>query len=182
MNATSFIVGITAMVMVAAVAIWGFSGVSAPLPLSPDLFATPTTTTEQATTTVIALALLDTAGITQGKARGCDRVVLVPREIVATSSILNAALRELFAEEREQVLGAFNFVARTNDTLWFEHATTEEGVARIYLTGHLSGLAGVCDEPRTQIQIEETALQFPSVERVDIYLNGIKTTLAPSQH
>lgn len=179
MNTTSFIVGITSIVLVAAVAVWGISGVYAPLPVNP--YPLHDSESPSSGTTIIKLALLDTAAISNGKARGCDRVVMINREIAATSSVLNAAMRELFAEEREEVSGAFNFITRTNDTLMFERATIEAGTAHIYLTGSLSGLAGVCDDPRAQIQIEETALQFPSVARVEIYLNGTKTNLTPSQ-
>lgn len=179
MNTTYFIVGITSVVLVAAVAVWGLSGVTAPLPVNPDPFNNPETSV--LATTTIKLAMLDTAALSNGKARGCDRVVMINREIAATSSILNAALRELFTEEREEVSGVFNFIARTNETLMFDRATIEAGTAHIYLTGSLTGLAGVCDDPRAQIQIEETALQFPTVTRVEIYLNGINTELTPSQ-
>lgn len=180
MNPTVFIVSITSVVLVVVVAIWGLSGVSAPLPLSPDPLHTAGTTTPSNTIT-IKLALLDTAAISNGKPRGCDRVVMIDREIPATTSVLSASMRELFAEEREEVSGAFNFIARTRDTLSFDHATIDHGTARIYLTGSLSGLAGVCDDPRAHIQIEETALQFPTVTHVEIYVNGTKTSLVPSQ-
>ncbi|MEK7715461.1 MAG: hypothetical protein AAB387_08440 [candidate division NC10 bacterium] len=33
----------------------------------------------------------------------------------------------------------------------------------------------------TKIQIEETALQFPTVKSVELYLDGTKTDLQPSQ-
>lgn len=183
MNSTSLIVATTLVVIVAAVAVWGFTGVSAPLPVSPDPFNNPevVTPTNDPQTMGIKLALLDTAGITTGIERGCDRVVMVDRDIAATSSVLNAAMRELFTEEREQVGGAFNFIARTNNTLKFDRATVELGIAKIYLTGSLSGMAGVCDDPRAAIQIEETAKQFSSVSTVEIYLNGTKTNLTPSQ-
>ena len=78
--------------------------------------------------------------------------------------------------------GYTNFIARTNDTLSFERAEVDEdGTAHIYLTGELSGLAGVCDDPRAAIQIEETALQFATVAEVQLYLNDEPTDLIPSQ-
>lgn len=185
MNSTAWIVTATLLVGALTVVVWGIGGVYAPLQLNSGPFNTPSTTPEVQTTepatTTIKLALLDTAGITRGKERGCDRVVMAEREILETSSVLNAAMRELFAEERQEVAGAFNFIARTNNTLRFDHAIIEDGTAKIYLTGNLSGLAGVCDDPRAQIQIEETALQFATVQKVEIYLNGTKTNLTPSQ-
>lgn len=173
----------TVAVVGAALVVWGLSGVHAPLPIVEDPITTPTpdTSTGQAVSTTIKLALLDTAEITGGKERGCDRIVMQEQVVPATTTPLTAALAALFAEEREQINGAFNFMTRTNDTLHFDRATVESGIAKIYLSGSLSGLAGVCDDPRAQIQIEETALQFPIVQKVEIYLNGTKTILTPSE-
>jgi hypothetical protein len=33
-------------------------------------------------------------------------------------------------------------------------------------------VAGVCDQPRIESQIEETAKQFPNVRRVRVFVNG----------
>lgn len=115
-----------------------------------------------------------------GKKRGCDRVVLVDRDVPRTEAPLAAALEELFALEQFNVGGWQNFIAKTNGTLSFDRATVEDGTASVYLTGELSGLAGVCDNPRAKIQIEETALQFPAVDSVAIYLNGQETDLQPN--
>lgn len=150
---------------------------------------TPTTTPEQTTTTpeaVIAtssimLAMLDTEQTTTGPSRGCDKVVMVSQQIPSTSAPLTAALNALFAISTTTVNGWFNFIPRTSGTLQFDHATVVNGTANIYLTGSLSGLAGVCDDPRTEIQIEETAKQFSTVQNVQLYLNNTAvSTLAPS--
>ena len=146
--------------------------------------ATTTTggTTATATTTQIKLALLDTTGSGTGKPRGCDTITLVTRTIPATTTPLTAAMQALFAEkEGTQPSSQYNFIARTKSTLKFDHASVQSGTASIYLTGSLSGLAGVCDDPRAQAQIEETALQFPTVKNVQIYLNNILTPLTPSE-
>jgi hypothetical protein len=128
----------------------------------------------------VKIALLDTAG-GSGKQRGCDTVAMVTRQITSTPAPLTAALRELFAIDQNMVGDLYNFIANTNDTLAFDRTTVENGTAKIYLTGSLSGLAGVCDNPRAAIQIEETALQFATVSSVEIYLNGVKTSLTPSE-
>lgn len=134
-----------------------------------------------ATSTQIKIALLDTTGNGTGKSRGCDNVVMVTRTVPATSAPLTAAINALYAEpEGTQPSTAYNFIARTKSTLKFDHATVVDGTANIYLTGNLSGLAGVCDDPRTSIQLEETALQFATVKKVQLYLNGTATTLIPS--
>ena len=130
----------------------------------------------------IKVALLDTTGKGTGKKRGCDAVNMVTRTIPRTEATLTAALQQLFAEpEGAQPSEQYNFIARTRETLKFDHATVENGVASIYLTGELSGLAGICDDPRAQIQLEETALQFPTVTSVKIFLNGTETKLTPTQ-
>lgn len=135
--------------------------------------------TGNGTQTSVKIALLDTDGSSDGKPRGCDKVVLIQRSVKPTTQPLNAALKELFEENETRVDGYMNFMAKTNDTLKFDRATVSEGTARVYLTGRLSGLGGVCDDPRAQIQIEETALQFSTVNKVIIYLNGAETTLTP---
>jgi hypothetical protein len=132
-----------------------------------------TTTTGGNQTTQIKIALLDTTGTGTGKSVGCDNLVMATRTVPATTSVLTTALNTLFAEpEGSQPSTAYNFIARTKSTLQFDHAMVANGTASIYLTGKLSGLAGVCDDPRAKIQIEETAKQFATVQNVVIYLNG----------
>lgn len=135
---------------------------------------------------VVQVALLaDPAGEGQneeasgGPQRGCDRVVMVDRRVPRTGAPLTAALTELFSLERTTVDGLRHFIGETNETLAFDRATVQNGTASIYLTGELSGLGGVCDNPRARIQIEETALQFPTVDSVALYLNDRPTDLQP---
>lgn len=136
----------------------------------------------QEATTEVKLALLN-PDIPEGEDpdRGCDMVAMVSRDIPETEAPLTAALEELFSLERESIEGFNNFIARTNDTLSFDRAEVQNGTAHIYLQGELSGLAGVCDNPRAKIQIEETALQFATVEDVQIYLDGEPTELQPNE-
>lgn len=129
----------------------------------------------------VSIALLDTERVTTGnKERGCDYVVLHPADINPTQEPLSVALERLFAYEETEVAGYYNFISQTKDTLSFDRARVEEGTAHIYLTGQVSGLSGVCDDPRTRIQIEETALQFDTVSDVELYLNEESTTLTPN--
>lgn len=110
--------------------------------------------------------------------RGCDKISFIEREVPETKAPLKAALMELFSLEDVWINETkYNFISKTKDTLSFEKVILEDGVAEIYLTGELSGLGGVCDNPRAQIQIEETALQFSTVKEVEIYLNGSLTNL-----
>lgn|SRR3989344_2762166 len=110
------------------------------------------------------------------KSRGCDAVVLVERTVPQTTQPLNAAYRELFRRQEQWPYGpgqAGNFIS-SRTQLNFERASIEGGVARVYLTGAIGSLGGVCDEPRLQAQIEETAFQFPNIKSVEIFLNTKK--------
>lgn len=141
---------------------------------------------DEPTGRLVEVALLDYAAAdgryereSDGEQRGCDRVVLVERNVPQTRAPLTAALQELFSLDQASVDGWQNFIAETNETLAFERAAVQQGTASIYLSGELSGLGGVCDDPRARIQIEETALQFSTVDSVAIYLNGQRTDLQP---
>lgn len=118
----------------------------------------------------------------KGVARGCDKVVMVERQITPTTMPLNASLKLMFNDKtpwpyREGVPG--NFVGgRPEFPLTFSKATLENGVAKVYLYGNV-GLAGVCDDPRLTAQVEQTAFQFPSVKSVKIYVND-KEWVTPS--
>lgn len=145
-----------------------------------------TSSSDEPTGFTVDVALLDYpasggryAKESDGEQRGCDRVVLVDRSVSRTDAPLTAALNELFSLEQRNVKGWQNFIAETNETLSFERATIEDSTAHVYLAGELSGLAGVCDNPRAKIQIEETALNFPTVDSVALYLNGEPTDLQP---
>ena len=50
---------------------------------------------------------------------------------------------------------------------------TRQGTAVIRLRGSID-VANACDAARSRAQLQRTALQFPSVKRVAIYLNGAK--------
>lgn len=134
------------------------------------------------TYTEVSVALLDPEF--EGEPdRGCDQIVMEERTVDETTMPLTTALEELFSIEEVWLNNQehYNFIAKTRDTLSFERASVDGGIARVYLSGELSGLAGVCDNPRADIQIEETALQFDSVNSVEIYLNNELTELQPSE-
>jgi spore germination protein GerM len=174
MQKNILIAGLVGVIVVGGFAYWMTTGTISNVP----------TTNQQNTseTTAVKIALLDTTGNGGGPVVGCDTLTMVERTVPKTSAPLTAALQTLFAEPEGAQPGThYNFIARTKNTLKFDHATVENGTANIYLTGSLSGLAGVCDDPRAQIQIEETALQFATVQKVQIYLNNKATVLTPSE-
>ena len=127
----------------------------------------------------VSLALLsDPSGEAD---RGCDDIKMITRQIEPTTAPLTRSIELLFETSETNINGARHFIPNTADTLQFDRATVVNGTANIYLTGELSGINGVCDNPRTAIQIEETAKQFSTVNQVQLYLNGSKTDLIPSE-
>jgi hypothetical protein len=133
------------------------------------------------TTEEVTLVMLNTE-VPEGQEpqRGCDMLAPITRRVSPTQTPLTQAMEELFATDRTEVQGFYNFIAKTNDSLQFDRAAVEDGTANIYLTGELSGFSGACDNPRAAIQIEETAKQFSTIEGVQLFLNGEKTDLSPS--
>ena len=111
--------------------------------------------------------------------RGCDDVVFVNVPVARTASPLATALDTLFSLDRDSVGGARHFLSQTNETLHFDRAEVSNDTAHVHLTGHLSGLRGVCDNPRARIQIEETSKRVAGVEHVVLYRNGQRTDLQP---
>jgi hypothetical protein len=101
---------------------------------------------------------------------GCDdSLVAVTRSVKNDGAPLRAAVRELLAMPREYEgrLGNYWYGERLRVT----GATISRGTATIRIAGRLF-VAGVCDEPRIEEQIKETARQFPGVRRVNVFVNG----------
>ncbi|MEZ4728470.1 MAG: GerMN domain-containing protein [Caldilineaceae bacterium] len=123
------------------------------------------------TRTNIYLVALEDRG-QSGMEIGCgDSVIPVEVEIEPTIAPLTAALGALFSinERFYGQSGLYNALYRSN--LAVDRIDITNGVASIYLVGQLQ-VGGVCDEPRVRAQIEETALQYYTVDEVQIYVNG----------
>lgn len=143
----------------------------------------------------IEIPLLADAGNTlyPGPVSGCDKVIMTDRTIDVTSTsipstgdLLNGAFETLFSDNTTwpPIDGpsgyAGNFI-HSQTGVTFDHATLDaSGVAIVYLKGQFA-LAGECDDPRAKTQIDYTAMQFPSVKSVVIYLNGTETPLTFSE-
>lgn len=105
--------------------------------------------------------------------RGCDYVWMIDRYVAPTPAPLNAAYRELFAFSGDLDFYQGNYIVRNHPNLKFDKALIENRVAKVYLTGSLSEIETDCDQDRMRVQVEETALQYPTVDAVLIYLNGV---------
>jgi hypothetical protein len=105
-----------------------------------------------------------------GRKIGCDdSLVPVTRTVRADAAPLRAAVGELLSVPHEYEGGLGNYWFGEN--LRVSGVTLGGGTATIRITGRLF-VAGVCDEPRIEEQIRETARQFPGVRRVKVFVNG----------
>lgn len=99
-----------------------------------------------------------------GKKIGCDdSIAFTELEIPYTKTPLKEAYIQLFAHNQND---------HGLKDLKIDSASIQNGDATILLSGTYS-LAGVCDDPRFENILKETALQFDSVTSVDIYINNI---------
>lgn len=108
----------------------------------------------------------------EGVKRECGTVLMVERNISATPAPLNAAYQELFRFKSDLDFYTGNYLSKNHPDLKFDKAIIENKIAKIYLEGKMSQASNDCDQNRVKILLEETALQYKTVEAVEIYLNG----------
>lgn len=117
----------------------------------------------------VYLVALGDAG-KSGRKIGCDdSLVPVTRTVQAGGDPLKAAVGELLSVPREYEGGLGNYWFGEN--LRVSSASVRAGTATIRISGTLF-VAGICDQPRIEEQIKETARQFPGVRRVRVFVNG----------
>jgi len=107
-----------------------------------------------------------------GKKIGCDdSLVPVTRTINKTAAPLTAALAQLLATPQHPAVNPKleNFWKGRDLTL--KSVSIRGNTATIYISGEVF-VAGICDIPRIESQIEETARQFPTVKRVKVFVGG----------
>jgi hypothetical protein len=141
---------------------------------NPTLTISPTPTKSQGATSVkIFLIAVNDNGVS-GKKIGCnDSVVPVLIYIDPTLGVLRASLNELFKmeEQREYGLsGLYNSLYQSHISIDSLNIVNREAIVK--LKGTLSS-GGVCDDPRIKAQLEEAALQFKTIDRVSVFINGI---------
>jgi hypothetical protein len=106
-----------------------------------------------------------------GKAIGCgDSVIPVEIEIEPTIAPLTAALEHLLALDSRDYGQSGLYHALYQSELVVEGVNIVDGEAIIELSGSLQ-IGGVCDAPRVEAQIEETALQYDTVDSVSVTIN-----------
>ncbi len=108
----------------------------------------------------------------EGGSVGCgDQVVPVRRDIPKTAAPLTAALNLLLAQKSQYYgeSGLYNALYQSN--LRVASITRSGSTWTVRLAGTLQ-LGGVCDNPRVKAQLEQTALQFSTVQAVRYFING----------
>jgi hypothetical protein len=142
------------------------------LPTATQPLPAPATATPREQTIKIFLIALEDNG-QSGAAVGCgDSVIPVTVTIPQTQGVLRAALEKLFSA-RQQFYGESGFYnALYQSELQVAAVSIEQGRAIVRLTGTIS-LGGACDAPRLQAQIEQTALQFSTVNEVDVFVDNV---------
>lgn len=130
-------------------------------------------------TMTVKIAWLDPSGalpneVKSGDISGCDHVVLQERTVPKTPAPLAAALTALLADKTHTMPGdgLYNYIGKGD--LKLASVSIVNGTAKIYLTGTAPGLAGECDDPRLFVQVAQTARQFTTVQKVELYINGKK--------
>jgi hypothetical protein len=152
---------------------WNFLGQRpAPAPIVVPPVATGTAPVMPApVVSSVKLAFLDGSGEGAGEAFGCDQIALVDLPVPPTADPAAAAVAALFTAATSTDLTPGNFVAG-QDGLSLDEVEAHEDDVHVYLSGAVA-YAGVCDDPRLQIQIEETVrANAPKVDEVEIFLNG----------
>ena len=121
------------------------------------------------TVKIVLIALEDNGG--SGTPVGCgDSAIPVTVSIPPTQGILRAALEKLLSAKQQYYGESGLYNALYQSDLQVSAVSIQQGKAIIHLMGRLM-LGGACDAPRAQAQIEQTALQFSTVNDVDVFVN-----------
>lgn len=120
---------------------------------------------------IVLIALEDNGQ--SGTLVGCgDSAIPINVTIPPTQGILRAALEKLLSAKQQFYGESGYYNALYQSDLQVAGVTIEQGKAIIHLTGTLM-LGGVCDAPRVEAQIEQTALQFSTVNDVAVFINDV---------
>ncbi len=131
----------------------------------------PTPTRAQQTVKIFLIALEDNGQL--GPLVGCgDSAVAVTVVIPRTQGVLKAALEALLSTKEQYYGESGLYNALYQSDLHLKNVTIDQGKSIIHLTGTVM-LEGVCDNPRVEAQIEQTALQFSTVSSVEVFINDI---------
>jgi len=107
----------------------------------------------------------------------CSQVFSVERTIPQTKAVARAALEELLKGPTMEEKRA-NYATSINAGTKLQSIVIEDGVAKADFSEELDrGVAGSCRVTAIRSQIENTLLQFPTVNSVQISINGESETV-----
>lgn len=143
---------------------------TSPASQSPAQNQTQNSSSKTTTVKIYLIALGDNGA--SGEQIGCgDSVIAIFRQVPQTQAVLKAALNELLSLKSQYYgeSGLVNSLYQSN--LKLDDVYIIGGKATVKLSGIIS-LAGVCDSPRVEAQLNSTVLQFPTVKESEIFVNG----------
>lgn len=144
---------------------------ASPTPLSGPKQANQPTPTSSIHSIKLFFVAVGDNGVS-GKKIGCDdSLVPVDVEIVPTYAVLSSAFDQLLKSKDQFYKESGLYNALYQSDLSIDTINLNNGEAVIRLSGKVV-LGGVCDIPRVEAQLVETARQFTTVENVTIYLNN----------
>lgn len=122
-----------------------------------------------ATTTTVMVPLIVNGGGGQFGPFGCNSYLdFIPMQVPQTSAVLAATYNWLFSGP-SSYNNYINVIA-SQYNLNFQNVNILNGIAKIYLTGSVMG--NHCADATFAAQIEQAALQYPTVNNIEVYLNG----------
>ncbi len=105
------------------------------------------------------------------KINDCTEVVPVERMVFDTKNLGEASLRLLLEGPRGEE-GDAGYVSSVPRGVWLNSIKIEDGVASADFSRELSATAGSCNVLAIRTQIEKTLLQFPTIKKVRISVEG----------
>jgi hypothetical protein len=138
-----------------------------------DTVRQPTSSAAARTTSVRTFLIAIGDNGRTGTRIGCgDSLVPVIRRIAPTIAPLTAAMKLLLNDHHRYYGQSGLYNALYQSRLQVQRASVVQGTAVVHLKGTMQ-LGGVCDDPRVGAQLRQTVRQFPTVRRVEIFINGI---------
>ena len=140
-------------------------------PISPAATASIPSTSADQTVKIVLIALEDKGQ--SGALVGCgDSAIPITVTIPQTQGVLRAALEKLLSAKQQFYGESGYYNALYQSDLQVDGVAIEQRKAVIHLSGSLM-LGGICDAPRVEAQIQQTALQFSTVNDVAVFINDI---------
>ncbi len=123
----------------------------------------------QGSLTVLKIPLVSTGGNI-----GCgSKIFFVPHAVPKTTAVLDATYKMLFDIKPEPEIKSDDIrnPIGSYTKLFYQSVSIKDGVAKVMLSGSMYG-PGHCSFPEIREQINQSAFQFNTVDKIEVYLNG----------